>query len=275
MNRRLLALLAVGLAAALLIGACGGGDGDDDGGAPDGAIGTSTPTEDTRIVVELQWWGQAMFVLRTPAGNTIVMDPYNSGIGYELPDQMTADVVTASHEHFDHNNVALGGESATILRGLTDDGWAEIDERPASDVAVRTVPTWHDESEGSERGRNAIFVVETGGLRIVHLGDLGHTLSPEQIAAIGPVDVLLVPVGGFFTIDAAGAREVVEQLAPRVVIPMHYKTKASTISQLRPVQPFLDGKEAEQRGPTVELDDRELPPPGSAVVWVLEPAGAR
>ncbi len=291
MNRRLLAWLAVGLAAALLLGACGGGDGGD--GAPpsptlgvtaeQGALGLPamqaapplTPENGTPGGVGLRWWGQSMFVLNSPRGADILMDPFGD-IGYRIPERQEVGVgiITVSHEHFDHNNTGLT-DANLVLRGLTDDGWAEIDERPTSDVRIRAVPGWHDESEGSERGRNAIFIFETGGLRIVHLGDLGHRLTEAQIEAIGPVDVLLVPVGGFFTIDAAGATDVVEQLGPRVVIPMHYKTRDVTVRQLRPVQPFLGGKEFEERGSAVELDVDNLPPRGSAVVWVLAPAGVQ
>lgn len=291
MRTRLLALVCLLLAAGLLTAACDGGGGSDATGAtPEPANDTPAgPDElglpvfpaappladagDSSGKVSLQWWGQAMFLLSSPRGADVMIDPYGEGIGYRVS-QAGVGITTISHEHPDHNN-ADAGSTNIVLRGLTDDGWAQIDEQPTSDVRFRSVPSWHDESQGADRGRNAIFVFETGGLRIVHLGDLGHALTQAQIDAIGPVDVLLVPVGGFFTIDAAGATEVVEQLGPRVVIPMHYKTDASTISQLRPVQPFLAQKEVEEKSSTVELDVDDLPSRGSAVVWLLEPAGAQ
>ena len=103
----------------------------------------------------------------------------------------------------------------------------------------------------------------------------GHRLTQAQIDAIGPVDVLLVPVGGFFTIDASGATEVMEQLQPRVTIPMHYKTKDVTIRQLKPAQPFLAGKQVEEKNWGVTLYADRLPEYGSGVVWVLEPKAAQ
>lgn len=241
-----------------------------------------TPADTTTGVAELQWWGQSLFILMSPRGGQIAMDPYGD-IGYRVHAGFVG-IVTVSHDHPDHNNVELLGHNI-LLRGLTDEGWAQIDERPTGGVRIRTVPSWHDESRGAERGRNAIFVFETGGMRIVHLGDLGHALTQAQIDAIGPVDLLLVPVGGFFTIDAAGATAVVEQLAPRVVIPMHYKTDSVTIPQLAPVDAFLEGKEVVEMSSNstsslgtpraVDLLAEDLPSRGSAVVWLLQPVGAQ
>ncbi len=277
---RTLALCMLVFGLAIAMAAC---DGDEDS---DGATSTSTaeaapseevstPTADGSAAsgVTLTWWGQSMFVLTSRQGTSILIDPYRGILGYRVPDPAEIDVaaVTVSHEMPDHDNVEVGGD-AVVLRGLTDDGWAEIDERPAEDIRIRTVASFHDGSEGAELGRNAIFVFEVSDLRIVHLGDLGQPLSQDQIDAIGPVDVLLVPVGGTFTIDAAGATEVVEQLGPRVVIPIHYGTEALTF-QLDPVDVFLEGKQVEEQGSTVLLDANALPAPGDAVVWVLEPLG--
>ena len=266
-----------------LLAACGGGDGD--GSAPTATSDTGATFEPAATVelaateapsaagVELTWWGHSMFLLVAADGTRVLTDPYGE-VGYRVPEpgELAADVVTASHEHGDHNNVALGG-GAEIYRGLTADAWAAIDERPSAGLRITNVATFHDDSEGSERGRNAIFVYETGGLRIVHLGDFGQAmLTQEQIDAIGQVDVLLVPAGGVFTIDAVGATAVVAQLAPRITIPMHYKTEALTIG-LDPVDAFLAGKEVEEQGDTVSLDPAGLPAAGSGVVWLLTPAG--
>jgi L-ascorbate metabolism protein UlaG (beta-lactamase superfamily) len=172
------------------------------------------------------------------------MDPLGKGLGLELPAGLRADLVTISHEHPDHNNVGLVAGKAHVVRGLTADkkGWARVDEK-FRDVAVRTVGVYHDDKHGAERGLDAVFVFEVGGLRIAHLGDLGHALNDEQLAAIGSVDVLLVPVGGTFTIDGRMATRVVDQLRPRLmVVPMHYKTDGVTIKDLDPVGPFLEGK---------------------------------
>jgi L-ascorbate metabolism protein UlaG (beta-lactamase superfamily) len=195
--------------------------------------------------VTLTWFGQSCFLLETAAGTRVVIDPIPKGIGYDPPVGLHADVITVSHEHGDHNNVGLiVGGHARVLRGLTADkkGWTKIDEK-IKDVAIRTVGVYHDEKRGAERGLNAIFVFEVAGLRIAHLGDLGHLLDDKQLSAIGSVDVVLVPVGGAFTVDADRATRIVDQLRPRlVIVPMHYRTAASNIAPLGPVDPFLAGK---------------------------------
>ena len=133
------------------------------------------------------------------------MDPIPKGIGYELPQGCKADIVTISHEHPDHNNVGfVTGNKPRVIRGLTADkkGWTRVDEK-VKDVSIRSVGVYHDDERGAERGLDTVFIFEAGGVRIAHLGDLGHVLTDEQLAAIGAVDVLLVPVGGTFTIDGA------------------------------------------------------------------------
>jgi L-ascorbate metabolism protein UlaG (beta-lactamase superfamily) len=193
---------------------------------------------------KLTWYGQSCFLLETSAGTRVVMDPIPAGIGYTPPSDLRADVVTVSHEHGDHNNVALVQGKPKILRGLTADkkGWVKIDEK-VKDVAIRSVGVYHDEEKGAKRGLNTVFLFEVGGVRIAHLGDLGHQLTDQQLSAIGSVDVVMIPVGGFFTIDASQATRVLDQLRPRlIVIPMHYKTDVLTIKELATVDAFLAGK---------------------------------
>ncbi len=201
--------------------------------------------------VTLTWLGQSCFVLATAAGTRVVIDPIPKGIGYELPVGLRADVVTISHEHFDHNNAGLVAGHPRVLRGLTADkkGWTKVNEK-VKDIAIRTVGVYHDDKQGAERGLNTVFIFEVAGLRIAHLGDLGHLLDDKQLSAIGSVDVVLVPVGGGFTIDADRATRVIDQLRPRlVVVPMHYRTTVSTISQLAPLDEFLVGKANVRRPP--------------------------
>ncbi|HVR63275.1 MAG TPA: MBL fold metallo-hydrolase [Polyangia bacterium] len=207
------------------------------------------------VVGKLTWLGQSCFVLETATGTRVVMDPIPKGLGYDLPAGLKADAVTISHEHPDHNNVALLVNKPRILRGLTADrkGWAKIDTK-VKDVAVRSVGVYHDDALGADRGLNTVFLFEVAGLRIAHLGDLGHLLTDEQLSAIGAVDVLLVPVGGAFTIDGPQASRVVDQLRPRlVVVPMHYKTEVSTIKQLATADEFLEGKSNVRRESTHTL----------------------
>jgi L-ascorbate metabolism protein UlaG (beta-lactamase superfamily) len=219
---------------------------------------------------KLTWYGQSCFLLETAAGTRIVMDPIPKGIGYELPQGLKADVVTISHEHYDHNNVAFVTGKSRVIRGLTADkkGWTRVDEK-VRDVSIRTVGVYHDAERGAKRGLDTVFIFEVGGVRIAHLGDLGHVLNDDQLAAIGAVDVLLIPVGGTFTIDALKAQQVVEQLRPRLmVIPMHYKTEASAIKELEPLAPFLDRKTNVRREPTptIALSPMKARPAAEIVV---------
>jgi L-ascorbate metabolism protein UlaG (beta-lactamase superfamily) len=181
-----------------------------------------------------------MFTLKVANGPLVMIDPVNASSGYKVAPITGVDVVAISHEHADHNNLALAPGAAQVLRGLAGTDWAKIDQT-VKGARIRTVSVYHDSTQGSARGKNAVFIIEANGLKIVHLGDLGHALSPEQIAAIGPVDVVMVPVGGNYTIDPAVATQVVDSLKPSAVIPMHFKTPAAT-SALGPVDAFLTDK---------------------------------
>ncbi len=221
-------------------------------------------------VGRLTWFGQSCFLLESAIGTRIVMDPIPSGLGYPLPEALRADAVTISHEHADHNNVALLANKPKLLRGLTADrkGWLKIDEK-IKDIAVRSVGVYHDEKKGAERGLNAMFVFEVGGVRIAHLGDLGHLLSDQQLSALGSVDVVLIPVGGFYTIDARQATRVIDQIRPRlIVIPMHYKTDVLTIKELAPVDAFLEGRPNVRRetGNSIALTGLRARPAAEVVV---------
>ena len=265
MNIRNLAFV-LALSAVFLVAAC-----SDDAAPPEAP---DTPIIEDRGTAELTWWGQAMFTLVATDGTRVVFDPYRD-IGYQVPtaEELAADVMTVSHAHPDHNNVTLAGD-AIVLHGLVDGGWADIDET-VGDTHVYSIESLHDQSDGEERGLNTMFVVETGGLRIAHLGDLGQAeLTGDQLDDLGEIDILLIPVGGVFTIDAAGATAIVKQIGPRLVIPMHYGTVSLSIG-LEPVDAFLEGKNARRLGTsTVGFDVDALPAPGSAEIWVLEPKGA-
>jgi len=143
-------------------------------------------------------------------------DPFNEKVGYRLPED-TPDYVTISHEHYDHSSIGLVHGNPVAKRSA--------DKETLGDFVVYGVPTHHDPEGGSKRGANMVFVFEHQGMRLVHLGDLGHALTSEQTAEIGSVDVLLIPVGGVYTIDAKLACQVVHSLNPRLIVPMHYKTR--------------------------------------------------
>jgi len=221
--------------------------------------------------VELTYYGHACFLLSAADGTSILIDPFNTECGYPIPD-VAPTAVTVSHEHFDHNHVAMAKGSPTVIRGLAPGGdWARVNTA-VGEVRITTVPTYHDASRGAERGRNAVFIYEVEGMRVVHLGDLGHTLDADQAGAIGRPDVLMVPVGGHYTIGPEEATQVVEQLAPRLVIPMHYKTPATAGWPIGPVDPFLSGKpNVAHRGHTVTIRPADLPP--QRAVWVLAHQG--
>lgn len=170
----------------------------------------------------LTWYGHACFKLEAEGGS-VVFDPYTPGRvpGLTLP-PLTADLVICSHGHGDHNyadGVTLSGETPKL--------------------AIRQIPCFHDPEQGRLRGGNLITAVEAEGVRLAHMGDIGHMLSPEQLATLGPVDVLLIPVGGFFTVDAAGAKALCEAIEPRVIVPMHYRRGEQGLQQIAELAPFL------------------------------------
>lgn len=174
--------------------------------------------------------GHSCFLLEESTGTRVVTDPYSSEIGITLP-PITADVVTVSHAHYDHNNVrAVSGDPMVIDKP----GMYEV-----KGVQVFGWNTFHDEVNGKARGNNVIFNIRMDGVNVCHLGDVGHGPSPLMIEAIGPVDVLLVPVGGNYTIDAEVAKEYVDRLMPNVIIPMHYKTDDVDLD-IDGVDAFLD-----------------------------------
>ena len=226
----------------------------------------------SRPVAYLTWYGHSCFLLESASGARIVMDPIPTNIGYLPPADLHADAVTISHEHSDHTNVALLQGKPRVLRGLTSDkkGWMRIDEK-VKDISVRSVGVYHDGKRGAELGLDTVFIFETGGVRIAHLGDLGHRLTDQQLSAIGSVDVVLVPVGGTGTLDAQEATYVVDQIRPRLlVIPMHFKTEAVTIKELAPVDAFIAGRTNVRRDKGNRIAVTGLRTKPAAEVVVLE-----
>lgn len=165
----------------------------------------------------ITWLGQSCFKLQDkigPDGVLLVTDPYGDQIGLKMP-RFEADIVTVSHGHFDHNNTgAIRGHPFIINTA----GEYEI-----KNVFIEGVEAWHDEKSGGERGGDIIYRIEMEDISITHLGDLGHILDAKQLEKLKGTDILLIPVGGKYTINAAKAVEVISQIEPRIVIPMHYK----------------------------------------------------
>lgn len=209
----------------------------------------------------IQWMGQSCFLITTPDGVRVLMDPVANDIGYE-PVPREVDVVTISHEHADHTNLGLAQGDFSVLRGLAPGGkdWNHV-ELEIGDARISNVATYHDREKGAQRGLNSAFVVDLPDAKLVHLGDLGHLLDDGQVQSLRGASLLLVPVGGFYTIDPADAERVVEQLQPSaVVIPMHYKTPVLKIKELGPPDAFLKGKNVQRVPGNIYKFDTADPP---------------
>jgi L-ascorbate metabolism protein UlaG (beta-lactamase superfamily) len=209
------------------------------------AAATATAADGKKLTI--RWHGQSMFEIITSAGTRIVTDPH--AIEVFGRKSLRADLVLISHRHTDHTQLGVieNVREAKIIHGLKAEGrrldWNLLDEK-FKDVRLRTVGLYHDSLFGMERGKVAAFIIEADGLRIVHLGDLGHLLTEEQLKRIGPVDVLMIPIGGVYTINGSEAREVVKQIKPRkYILPMHYGTKV--YEDLLPADEFLDEQKKE------------------------------
>ncbi|MBQ4580204.1 MAG: MBL fold metallo-hydrolase [Clostridia bacterium] len=186
--------------------------------------------------------GHAEFLIELENGMRIVTDPYDKTCGYPVIKQQ-ADVVLVSHGHHDHNAVENVKGASRII-----DQAGEYDL--GDGVTVIAVEACHDEAGGSKRGKTLLFSIRTEGLNAVHLGDLGHLPTREQCNQLGAADVLMVPVGGFYTIDASTAKAAAEALGARVVLPMHYKTRVNADWPIAKVDDFLALCDA----PAEELD---------------------
>lgn len=213
--------------------------------------------------MKLTWFGQAAFLLLASDDTRIIIDPYEAGsldgaIAYPAISE-EADAVLITHEHPDH--AAAGSVPGDP------DVYTQTETATIGSVQVTGFPTFHDTTRGAERGANTVYLLDDNDLRLVHLGDLGHELSPDTADAMGRVDVLLVPVGGLFTIDADTATEVVNTLRPRMVIPMHYKTPDCGLD-LAPVDDFLKKQDLVEhwREPTIVLDPGTLPRERTTIV---------
>ncbi len=213
-------------------------------------------------MVKIKWLGHACFEIKGREV-TVVTDPHDgSSIGLHTP-RSEADIVLISHGHFDHAGGIkfVAKEDATIIR-------EESGEWEEKGVKIRGVFSYHDESRGRERGNNIIYVFEVDGVRFCHLGDLGHILTSDQVERIGDVDVLFIPVGGTYTIDAKGATEIVEVLKPKIVIPMHFKIGGISLP-ISSVEPFLEGKKNIERIDSSEYEVTKETLPEETKIVVL------
>ncbi|MDD4860286.1 MAG: MBL fold metallo-hydrolase [Dehalococcoidales bacterium] len=201
-------------------------------------------------LVEITWLGHSCFRIKSNMA-TIVTDPFPPELGYSLG-KTAASIVTVSHSHPSHSYTGGVGGEFKVLKGP---GEYEI-----AGVLIIGVATHHDADKGSQRGKNTVYVMDVDGVSVCHLGDLGHVLTSSQVEEIGNVDVLLLPVGGVSTIVPKQASEVIRQLEPKAVIPMHYKTPAIQ-RELEPVEHFLKemGQEHIETKPKINISRSNLP----------------
>ena len=214
--------------------------------------------------MRVKWLGHSAFLITSQAGTKVITDPYAPAVGLSYgPIKEAADIVTVSHGHGDHNNAAALPGSPLVIKGVM--------TKKVKDVELSGVATFHDEDKGSQRGSNTVFCFTIDGMKVCHLGDLGHTLSPEQAAAIGEVDILLIPVGGYYTIDAEAATQTYLDLKPKVVVPMHFKTPKCGFP-ISSVDDFLRGKTNAKKVGTSEVEFTREKLPVSTEIVVLTPA---
>lgn len=204
--------------------------------------------------MKITWLGHAAFLIETN-GLRVVNDPYSTAddrIRYQ-PISMPADIVTVSHDHFDHNFVTCLTGDPKVIKGAG--------QNTVKGITIAGIDTFHDPSQGSERGENVLYIIEAEDLRICHTGDLGHLLSTAQVQALGTIDILLVPVGGLYTVNAEEAWQIVEDLSPSIVVPMHFKTPSLDFP-IAPVGEFLEGKDNvfQAGSASFEITRQDLPP---------------
>lgn len=212
----------------------------------------------------IKWLGHSCFLITSERGLRVIMDPYSvgGGISYSSIEE-TADIVVVSHDHFDHNAVSAVRGKPEVVKGsgiITVRG-----------IQFRGIATYHDTSQGKQRGTNTVFCFTLDDIKFCHLGDLGHLLSQAQINEIGALDILFIPTGGFYTIDAADASKVCDQLKPRVIIPMHFKT-AKCDFPISGVEDFIRNKKNARKMDSSQIEFKLGELPAATGIVVLKSA---
>lgn len=200
----------------------------------------------------ITWYGQACFKIQS-GEKTLVFDPYAKSIGLNPP-SFQADIALVTHEHSDHNNISAVKGDYFLINGP---GEYEVEG-----VKVRGITSFHDNERGAKRGFNTLYIVDLEGIKVLHMGDFGQEkLEDRQLEEIEDVDILMIPVGGFFTIGAKNAVSVINQIEPGIVIPMHYKVPKITIEELVGVEEFLKefGEEGVEAQEKFTIKQKDLP----------------
>ena len=213
--------------------------------------------------MDITYLGHSSFRLRGK-NTTVVTDPYDPAmVGLKFPKHTAADIVTVSHNHEDHNAVSQVEGAPFVVNGA---GEYEI-----KGVGIVGIPVFHDDAQGATRGKNTIYRIELDGVAIVHLGDIGHTLTSTQVDSLDGVNVLFIPVGGVYTIDAARAVAIIHEVEPSIVIPMHYgrpQLNQKAFGELAPLAAFLKeiGREDVQPQPKFSITKDKIPEEMQVVV---------
>ncbi len=221
--------------------------------------------------MHITWFGQACFKIQTTIKDqevTIITDPYSKELGLKLPRILSADIVTVSHQHYDHNNVDLIGKSKQEPFIINHVGEYEV-----KSVYIQGISTYHDKSKGAERGMNTVYKMYLEhNIVLAHLGDIGHVLTTEQLDELNGVHILLIPVGGVYTIDSADAQKIISEIEPKIVIPMHYDLPGLKVD-LDPVEKFLHALGIKEHEPQTKLkiSKKDLEKEGTQTI-VLTPS---
>ncbi|NTU70138.1 MBL fold metallo-hydrolase, partial [bacterium] len=180
--------------------------------------------------MDITWLGQSCFKIQGKE-TTLVIDPYDSKLGIKLPKKLEADILLISHDHYDHNNKeAVSGDPYII----NTPGEYEV-----KGVQITGIEMFHDKNQGKDRGKTTAYVIELDGIKLCHLGDIGQDLSDEEIEKLGDIDVLMIPTGGVYTINAEEAAKIIGEIEPKISIPMHYKIPC-LVEKLDTIDKFTD-----------------------------------
>ena len=218
--------------------------------------------------MRVKWLGHACFLFTSDNGTRVIVDPYKpqGGLNYGEINE-SADVVLVSHEHYDHNNPSVVKGKPEVIKGPG--------LKVAKGIKFKGIAAFHDEAKGTKRGNDTIFTFEMDGMRICHLGDLGHELNATDLKEIGKVDILFMPVGGLYTFEPDVATQVSNKLAARVLIPMHFRTPKVDTSKFGAIvgtDEFLKGKQGVDRRNGSEAEFHADRLPASTQIIVLKPA---
>lgn len=200
--------------------------------------------------MEITWYGQSCFKIEGKE-NSLIIDPYDPSIGLTLPKKLSSDILLITHEHYDHN-YKQGIEGKPFI--IDSAGEYEL-----AGATITGIPAFHDKKNGEERGKVTLYIIEFEGIKICHLGDIGHDLSDDEIDKLGTVDILMIPVGGIFTISGDEAAKIIGEIDPKIVIPMHYKIPKLSIN-LEPIDKFskkFESKTEEQD--KLKIKAKDLP----------------